>query len=873
MTDIQHSASVPPADSGPGTRTAPAASIRIPTLSMVVLVGASGCGKSTFARRHFLPTEVLSSDAFRAMVADDEMDQSATTDAFAALHFVLRTRLRAGRLTVVDATNTQSASRKPLVAIARETHVIPVAIVLNVPERVCQARNEGRTDRQVPRHAIAHQSQQLRRSLRELRREGFRHVFVLDDAQADAVEAIVRQPLWNDRRGETGPFDVIGDVHGCGDELDALLDRLGYAMDDDGVRRHPEGRKAVFVGDLVDRGPRIVHVLRTVMAMVDAGSALAVPGNHDVKLVRALRGKSVQVTHGLDRSLAELEAETPDFRARVAEFLDGLVSHYLLDGGALVVAHAGLTQPLQGRGSGAVRAFALYGETTGETDEFGLPVRHNWAAEYRGPATVVYGHTPVPEPEWLNRTINVDTGCVFGGRLTALRWPERELVSVPAAATYAEPARPFLPAQLEAPALTAQQRTDELLDLEDVTGKRIVQTGLMRGVTIREENAAAALEVMSRFAANPRWLVYLPPTMSPSATSAEPGLLEHPAEAFAYYRHEGVPAVICEEKHMGSRAVVVVCRDEEAARRRFGVEDDGAGIVYTRTGRRFWDDAALEAQAIGILREAMTASGFWDELATDWAVLDCELMPWSAKAQELIRGQYAAVGAAARGALAAVDGVLRTAAERGAPVDGLRARFGERRALASAYTDAYGRYCWPVESVDDLRLAPFHVLATDGAVHADRPHPWHLDVIARIRAAGDRLLYPTEHRVVDVADPQSQADAIAWWEAMTAAGGEGMVVKPLEFVARGRRGIVQPAVKCRGREYLRLIYGPEYTLPENLERLRQRGLGAKRSLALREFALGVEGLERFVRGEPLRRVHECVFGVLALESEPVDPRL
>jgi protein phosphatase len=855
------------------SRAAPASTLRIPALSMVVLVGASGCGKSTFARRHFKPTEILSSDFFRAMVADDETDQSATTEAFAVLHFVARTRLRAGRLTVIDATNTQSAARKPLVAIARETHVLPVAIVLNVQERVCQARNRGRTDRQVPPHAISSQVQQLRKSIRELRREGFRHVFVLDEAQAEAVESIVREPLWNDRRHEHGPFDVIGDVHGCGDEMDALLDALGYRPGEDGVRRHPEGRKAVFVGDLVDRGPRIVHVLETAMSMVEAGSALAVPGNHDIKLVKALRGRDVRITHGLDRSLAELEAETPERRTRVAEFLDKLVSHYVLDGGALVVAHAGLTEELQGRGSGAVREFALYGETTGETDEFGLPVRYNWAAEYRGKAAVVYGHTPVPEPEWLNRTINIDTGCVFGGRLTALRWPERELVSVPARHTYAEPARPFLAAEEAAPALTAQQRQDELLDLEDVTGKRIVQTRLSGRVTIREENAAAALEVMSRFAANPRWLVYLPPTMSPSATTAQAGLLEHPAEAFAYYRNEGIPKVVCEEKHMGSRAVVVICRDHDAARRRFGVVDEGIGIVYTRTGRRFFDDAMIEAQALEILRDAMTVAGSWDELRTDWAVLDCELMPWSAKAQELIRGRYAAVGAAARGALSEVADVLRRAEQRGAPVDALLTKFAERQALAGAFADAYGRYCWPVQSVDDLRLAPFHVLATEGAVHTERDHLWHMETIGRIRAASDRLLYATEHRVVDVTDPESQAAAIAWWEQMTGAGGEGMVVKPMEFVARGRRGVVQPAVKCRGREYLRIIYGPEYTVPENLERLRSRGLGAKRSLAMREFALGIEGLERFVRGEPLRRVHECVFGVLALESEPVDPRL
>ena len=868
---------IEPAGSGESPRSAKAAApprtITIPRLALVVLVGPSGCGKSTFARRHFLPTEVLSSDFFRAMVADVETDQSATADAFDVLHFVARKRLRAGRLTVVDATNVQPEARKPLVALAREHHVIPVAIVLNVHERVCSERNRARSDRQVPPHVIPQQVNQLRRSLRGLGREGFRHVFVLNGAaEVDAVAEIVRERLWNDRRDDPGPFDLIGDVHGCGDELDALLDALGYAVADDGVRRHPAGRRAVFLGDLVDRGPRVVDVLKTAMSMVEAGSALAVPGNHDVKLVKALRGRNVQVRHGLEQSLAELEAETPEFRVKVAEFLDELVSHYVLDDGRLVVAHAGMKEEMQGRGSGRVREFALYGETTGETDEFGLPVRHNWAAEYRGRAAVVYGHTPVPEPEWLNGTINIDTGCVFGGKLTALRWPERELVSVPARRVYAEPARPFLPVETGA-AASAQQAHDEVLDLADVTGKRIVETRLHRGVTIREENAAAALEVMSRFAANPRWLVYLPPTMSPSETSREPGLLEHPAEAFAYFRHAGVPTVVCEEKHMGSRAVVVVCRDEEAARRRFGVAGEGIGIVYTRTGRRFFDDAAVEGEALAIVRDALSASEFWDELKTDWAVLDCELMPWSAKAQELLRGQYAAVGAAARGALETATDALRKAAERGTDVAALRERFDERRALTGRYVDAYRRYCWPVESVSDLRLAPFHVLATEGTVHVDRDHVWHMETIARVRVAADRLLYPTAYRVVDVTDPAAVDAAVGWWEEMTGAGGEGMVVKPLSFVARGSRGVVQPAVKCRGPEYLRIIYGPEYTLPENLERLRQRGLGAKRSLALREFALGVEGLERFVRREPLRRVHECVFGVLALESEPVDPRL
>jgi predicted kinase len=305
--------------------------ITIPELSLVVLVGPSGCGKSTFARNHFKPTEVLSSDFCRALVSDDENNQAATKDAFEILHFIAAKRLAAGRLTVVDATNVQPEARKPLVALAREYHVIPVAIVLNLQDRFCQDRNRERPDRNFGPHVIRQQSQQLRRSLRNLKREGFRHIH--EFSKPEEVEAVV----------------------------------------------------------------------------------------------------------------------------------------------------------------------ALYGETTGETDEFGLPVRYNWAAEYRGRAMVVYGHTPVPEPEWLNGTICVDTGCVFGGKLTALRYPEKELVSVPALQTYYESAKPFLPVEDQAPALTAQQQYDDVLDIDDISGKRIISTRLHRTVTIREENSIAALEVMKEW--------------------------------------------------------------------------------------------------------------------------------------------------------------------------------------------------------------------------------------------------------------------------------------------------------------------------------------------------------------------------------------
>jgi protein phosphatase len=857
----------------------------IPELSLVVLIGASGAGKSTFARAHFAPTETISSDACRALVSDDENDQAATNDAFEVLHLIAAKRLAAGRLTVIDATNVQPESRRPLVALARRYHCLPVAIVFDLPESVCQERNRTRPNRAFGPHVVRRQSMDLRRSLRGLEREGFRHVFVLSSPEEVAGAAVERQPLWNNRKYDRGPFDIIGDVHGCAGELEELLALLGYQATAtvtalggaSPVYTHPDGRKAVFLGDLVDRGPRILDTVRLAWAMIEAGSALAIPGNHDSKLVRWLRGRNVQVTHGLEASVAEIAA-LPDepgtgTRRAIADFLDSLVSHYVLDGGALVVAHAGLKESMQGRGSREVRDFALYGETTGEMDEFGLPVRQDWAAEYHGRAAVVYGHTPVPEPQWLNNTINIDTGCVFGGRLTALRYPERDFVSVPARRVYVASARPFLAPPDAALGLTEQQRHDEVLDVDDVLGKRIVETRLQGKVTIREENAIAALEVMSRFAADPRWLIYLPPTMSPGETSKQPDLLEHPEQAFAYYRAEGVTRVICEEKHMGSRAIVVLCRDDDTARTRFGVTDQGGGIVYTRTGRRFFEQQDLEQALLGRLRRAFTAAGLWEELKTDWAILDCELMPWSAKAQDLLRQQYAAVGAAAGAALTAAGASLRAANERGVDVAALLARSEERAAMANRYIDAYRQYCWPVTSIDDFKLAPFHLLATEGKVHTDRDHLWHMETLARACRTDPGLLLATPYLLVDLAESAGQEQGIAWWEELTARGGEGMVVKPLDFIAQGRRGIVQPAVKCRGREYLRIIYGPEYTAPENLERLRKRGLGAKRSLAIREFVLGVEALERFVRREPLRRVHECVFAVLALESEPVDPRL
>ncbi|MER8986099.1 polynucleotide kinase-phosphatase [Mesorhizobium sp. M0843] len=597
--------------------------LTIPDFALVVLIGSTGSGKSTFAARHFLPTEIISSDRCRAFVSDNETDQDVSADAFDLVREIAGKRLKHRKLAVIDATNVRPADRKAWVELARKWHALPVAVVIDPGVDVCIARNALRADRPFGPGVAQRMTTEIRKGLGGLQREGFRQVWKLTgEASIDAAK-VSRQPLWTDKCDDCGPFDVIGDVHGCADELQTLFRQLGYSIawsDGHGDRTvtvtPPEGRKIVFVGDLVDRGPNVPDVLRIAMSMVAAGTAYCVQGNHERKLSRWLEGRKVTIAHGLQQTIDQLDAQDRGLREALPAFLDSLRSHVWLDGGRLAVAHAGLKEEMIGRGSGAVREFALYGETTGEIDEFGLPVRADWAAAYRGKTSVVYGHTPVLSAEWVNNTLCIDTGCVFGGKLTALRWPERELVDVPAVETWSEPVRP-----LGGPGLgkSAQADADGVLDYQDVSGRRWIETELKGRVVVAEENASAALEVMSRFALSPQWLVYLPPTMSPSETSSQAGWLERPEEAFSHFRERGVTQILCEEKHMGSRAVIALCRNAQTARDRFGVSGDETGAIWTRTGRSFFSDSGMTERLLNRLRASVDAADLWQELNSDVA--------------------------------------------------------------------------------------------------------------------------------------------------------------------------------------------------------------------------------------------------------------
>ena len=412
-----------------------------PKDALVVLIGPSGSGKTTFAHGHFASTQILSSDACRAMVADDEADQSATTAAFTVLHCILEQRLRSGRLTVVDATNVQSKDRRPLLESAKRFHRPAVAILFDLPPAMCKDRNHQRPDRFVKDYVVDRQHACAPANADILRHEGFDIVFVIrSPAEANASDQ--RDPLsptaW---LHHPRSFDIVGDVHGCCDELLSLFRILGYRIDDAAslIPRIavPDGRMALFVGDFADRGPDSVRTLLIAMAMAHAGTALAVCGNHDDKLMRALSGSQVTMDADIAQTLEELTAAGDEMRTSVRGFLEGLPSHLVLDDGRLLVAHAGLPQKLHGSESPRARDTAVYGTPTGMRDEHGFRVLVDWAREYTGEALVVWGHLPVAEAVWVGNTIDIDTGCVHGGSLTALRYPEREIVSVPAARAYA----------------------------------------------------------------------------------------------------------------------------------------------------------------------------------------------------------------------------------------------------------------------------------------------------------------------------------------------------------------------------------------------------------------------------------------------------
>ncbi|WP_342564449.1 polynucleotide kinase-phosphatase [Paenibacillus sp. FSL R7-0345] len=861
--------------------------IPFPHGGIIVLVGPSNSGKTTLLRRLveegvLLETEMVSSDTYRTLVGDveyldwrgrprEEADilyndyQKLSGLAFEAMNTVVSMRSRLGKLTVVDATHLQPEYRRKYIDIAAEHDLPCVAWVLDVPEQTLLARDKTR-EQPRGRQRVKSQYSQFKRSLRGLRDEGFDFTYMLKEPEA--VQFVRRDnPLLADIG--TG-IDVIGDIHGCYDEMLELLGELGYAAGEDGLYRHPDGRTLVSVGDVMSRGPRSLDTMIFWKRHCDAGIARMTDSNHGWKIARYLSGRNVTLSHGDENIAAELgllakEAgmeATAALKEELKQFLLSAPSHLVMcrDGvRRLVITHAGIRDEYIGRQSRRIQDFCRYGDTDG-MDAIGTPVRKEWYTGHESGELIIWGHDPRPYPAVVMNTINIDQGVVFGGSLTAYRYPEQDFVSVKAHRDYAEDA--------DSPLIRWERGRFALPNLGKLVNGYSVFTDAYGELSVRGDYVKAAVDSVSHYTVPLEELVYIPPTMSPTpAVSADESYLEHPQEAFDYFRSQGVTTMVAEKKHMGSRAVLLLFRDDQAAVSYIG--RPVLGTIYSRTGRAFFDKET-EAQVLARLNADLVQAGYFTKYNTEMLLLDAEIIPWNLKARELIATQYAHVAEAAKMDREHLLTKLQQAEAAGRDVSGWVQEMEAKLHNVQVFRQAFQQYCWDVSGLEGIRIAPFHVLAHSGQSFFDHSHIWHMEQ-ASLLAGISPLFMETEYRVIR--SGADEAEVIKWWQDMTEDGHEGIVIKPETFITKNGRQMVQPAIKVRGRKYLHIIYGIDYLQPDNLKRLKQRRTSKKERHALMECALSVESVNRFIRRETLERVHECVLAALALESDPVDPRL
>lgn len=863
--------------------------INLPHAGIVLLVGPSNSGKTTLLNQfiqeeQILASEVVSSDQFRVLVSDvefiswngrpkEESDalfdeyQQISKEAFAAMEFLIARRCRLNKLTFIDATHLREDEREKYVQMAKKYHVPAIAIVLNLSETELLRRD---AEREFPRgkNRIKQQYQQFKKTLRFIKKEAFRSTYILGE---DELEILNVNRFDNPLLIDVGNgIDFIGDIHGCFDEFLEILAKLGYQQNDEEYFVHPEGRKILSLGDVLSRGPRSLETLQFFQKHVSAGLAYMIDSNHGWKIARWLDGKNVKLAHGDENVAAEFEdfenkfgsEETSLLKEQIKGLLLEAKSHYIIqkNGAQVAVAvHAGIKDHYIGKQSQRISDFCRYGDTDG-MDENGKPIRKDWTISHKTNELILWGHDPKPQPLLINNTLNIDQGVVFGGSLTAYRFPERQVVSVKAKKDYANV--PDNPLQGWEQKRLAPPNVMKFLEGYSVLTEQYGE------VRIYEDGVLPALDDLSHYALPIEEMVYLPPTMSPTPKPSQlEGYLEHPIEAFEYYQSKGIETMVVEKKHMGSRGILLLFKNKEAAKEYIGRET--LGIIFTRTGRAFFQKK-LEEQIVSQLNKDLMNHGYFEKYNSDFVLLDAEILPWNLKAKELIINQYAHVGEMALLDRNKLKDSLQNAYDDGKDVLGWLQENEVEIQNANIFNEVYQKYIWDTEGIEGIQIAPFHTLAHSTETFFHQPHTWHMEKNKEFSGIS-RLFVETEYRVVS--DEASMKAAIEWWSEMTEEGHEGFVVKPESYVARHKGKLLQPAIKVRGRKYLNIIYGMDYLQPDNLTRLKQRNAGKKQRNALKEFALGIEAVNRFVNRESLDRYHECVLGILALEAEPIDPRL
>ncbi len=865
--------------------------LELPVGAIVLLMGASNSGKTTWLQQQIeqgilQPDEVVSSDRFREMVSGLEhldwrrpsRDESEvlyqqyhliSDRAFHIMDEVVQARCRLNQMTWIDATHIHEADRTKYVEMGRRLHVPVLIIALDVPEKILLERDR---DRKHPRgrDRIKQHYRNFRSEIHRLKKEGFQQVHILRPHQLATLQMVrLPHPLLH----EVGAgIDVIGDIHGCYEEMLELIGQLGYVPDEAGIYRHADGRMLVSAGDVMSRGPRSIDAMRFWQRQLAAGQGLMVDSNHGWKVARYLQGRQVNMTHGDELFVAELQQYEQEHGKEAVEQLKGEFRNMLLAAPShliftkngvrcVVVTHAGIRDHHIGKQSNRISDYCRYGETVaGQHSD--KPIRTDWFNEHQSGELIVWGHDPRLQPTIANRTINIDQGAVFGGQLTAYRYPEQSFVSVEAKQDYA--------ADPDSPLIRLRKRRFAAPDLGQFIQGYSVLTDSYGEIGVRAEFVKAAIDTTSHYTVPLEELVYIPPTMAPPHVSALPDYLEHPAEAVAYYRSRHVKRLVAEKKHMGSRAIVLLFRNEQAALPYTGRPLQGS--IYTRTGRAFFQPQ-LEREILERLRSDLEQAGYFDRYQTDMVLLDAEIVPWNLKARELIASQYAHVAEAALHDRQTILDTLQTAEANGRPVQEWVGEWTELLQNANVFAEAFQAYCWDTDGMEGIRIAPFHILAHQNHAFTEHEHVWHMEHAKELAACSD-LLMETEYKVVELdEDSEDEQGLIDWWTSITEEGHEGLVIKPEYMTMHASGRLVQPAIKVRGRKYLHIIYGMDYLHPDNLKRLKQRKTRKKERHALMEFALGLESIERFVRKEPLERMHECVLAALALEADAVDPRL
>jgi polynucleotide kinase-phosphatase len=863
--------------------------INLPHAGIVLLVGPSNTGKTTLLNQliqeeQILTCEVVSSDQFRVLVSNiefiswngrpkDESDalfneyQQISGAAFDAMDYVVAKRCELNKLTFIDATHLREDEHDKYLQMGKKYHVPVIAMVLNISETELLRRD---SERAFPRgrNRIKQQYQHFKNMLRFIKKKSYRRVYMLGEDELQILNINrLENPLYID---VGNGIDFIGDIHGCFDEFIEMLQKLGYQENDEGYYIHPVGRKFLSLGDVLSRGPKSIETLQFFQKHVSEGHAYMIDSNHGWKIARWLDGKNVKMAHGDENVAAEFEEyerkngseAAAELKAQIKELLLEAKSHYIVQKNgvhAIVATHAGIKDDYIGKQSAQISDFCRYGDSEG-LDEHGKPIRKDWSISHKSSELILWGHDPKPQPLLVNNTLNIDQGVVFGGVLTAYRYPERQFVSVKAKNDYANvPDNPLKKWELKR---LAPPNIMKFLEGYSVLTEHYGE------IMIYDDGVKPALDDLSHYTLPIEDIVYLPPTMSPAPKPSRlEGYLEHPTEAFEYYQANGVETMVVEKKHMGSRGILFLFKNKEIAKEYIGRET--LGTIYSRTGRAFFQKE-LQEQVVSRLNEDLVKNGYFERYNTDFVLLDAEILPWNLKAKDLVLNQYAHVGEMAMLDRTLLKDSLQQAIDSGKDVVNWVQEVDVGIENAKVFNEVYQKYCWETDGMEGIQIAPFHTLAHSSEQFFDKPHTWHMEKNKEFSGISS-LFLETEYRVVN--DEATMKEAIEWWEEITEDGHEGFIVKPESYISRHKGKLLQPAIKVRGRKYLHIIYGIDYLLPENLSRLKKRNAGKKQRNALKEFSLGVEGVNRFVKRESLERVHECVLGILALEAEPIDPRL